>query len=184
MSHSIKPQIDFTRVDMAYAVLTPLICVFLLALKILGHIDILPLSDVTDKVLDFWAIIHFLNGVLTSSALVYLWPKFFKKHKFLLFSIVVVIAYGWEWFEYMMECRTLGTNMNWFQSENWLNRFVDPLLVIVGGLIGQRFERAWKFVAPVVLVWLGVNIWAPDCNFVQDWLVSHLSGVCLGLIPR
>ena len=117
---------------------------------------------------DLWTIQHFLAGSTTSLITRMILGDGWKKT---IIFVVLLIAFGWEFAEFLMETGFLGQGAsNWAMQEPWINRCIDPLLVTYGGWLEYRYKNRWfsALSLAVSALWPQLNAQAPDCMYVSN----------------
>jgi hypothetical protein len=124
---------------------------------------------------DFWSVQHFFSGIIIGSFVLWFARKKYLKGKaeFLLF--ILLCALVWEIAELAMEAGRISLVVAEWKAgyEHWSNRFIGDLgTVVLGGVIAWRLPWAWKIVIIPALLWLALNVFAPDSMFIQS-LILH-----------
>lgn len=122
----------------------------------------------TTALLDLWSVCHFFAGIAISNIA-------FRVRRIPTLSrsqyengiisapllLILTFAYGWELLELGLESGFAGQQVAyWFQGqENWFNRlFSDPLLVLGGYLLGERFQPLVWPARIVLIAWLSLFV--------------------------
>ena len=136
-------------------------------------------GDKTIALFDVWSIEHFMTGIFigafistrTNDILQRL-PKNYRYRYH--FYKVMAIAFFWECIEHYLEAGLLSSVVTtWFRGvELWANRLItDPLLVLCGYCIVQRYPRITLPARLFSVIWLILHIFVfPDCMYLQDKL--------------
>ena len=141
----------------------------------------------TEAFLDFWSIEHVLSGLSIGYAVHKRNNKVFRKklkldeldvhiHEFTSryndIIGVLFLAYLWEAIEHYLEVGLLGQEvMYWFQGvEFWGNRLItDPLALVLGYLIAQRFPKLIIPARAAIVAWLFVHIFVfPHSMYLHE----------------
>ncbi|MDA0780951.1 MAG: hypothetical protein PQ612_01530 [Rickettsiales bacterium] len=119
---------------------------------------------------DIWSIEHFLSGITVLFAARYISHRFVFSNKQIeeglelkfYISYILCLCYMWEAVEFYLEAGY--TNIDgityWFQGvEFWGNRLItDPLLSVVGAILGFRFPiLAWP-ARILCILWLLIHV--------------------------
>ena len=140
----------------------------------------------TDAWFDVWSVEHFFSGMsfgLISMVLAHklflrnapLHPNILAGYKPFYYIYILFLAYLWESIEFYLEAgyTDIEAVTYWFQGvEFWGNRLItDPLLTLVGGIIGLHTPR---FVWPARVfsaLWLTIHIFfLPHSMILHEWM--------------
>ena len=137
-------------------------------------------GDKTEAWFDIWSLEHFIAGISISTIAMFLARNVFadfkidKKYERRFYGIfILLIAFFWEMLEHYGEAgyTNIEAVTYWFQGvEFWGNRLItDPLLVLLGGLVGLKHS---VFVWPArafSVTWLYVHIFVfPHCMYLHE----------------
>ncbi len=121
---------------------------------------------------DLWTLQHVLSGVIVGFLILFLKNGIaFKEY---LISILLV-AFLWELFEVGMEHGLMGQVVaDWkFGYEFILNRvLVDPLSVLIGGILQWHFKNFVYVSLPLASLWLLANIFSAHSMSIQEIIFS------------
>ena len=115
---------------------------------------------------DLWSFQHLWSGIIITFI-------FKKRHNPLL--ITMTLTYLWEALEWWMESGGLGVVVASWKAghEHWTNRLIgDPGMMAIGLTL---YRQQPKVIYPTIclsIVWLIVNIIAPNCMSVQQSLIK------------
>ena len=164
-----RPEISLFVAVLAQFILLPIIHIHFSQRYDLPRI----IGDRCDAILDMWSLQHLCSGMLIGSIIIGI--RLVEKDKMLLRFILMVIALElcWEAAELLMEAGYFGhTVSNWKQGyEHWGNRFIgDPFMTVLGGLLARKFSSLWKIALIITLIWMTVNIAAPNSMYIQRFV--------------
>lgn len=103
-------------------------------------------GDQKEAIFDWWSLEHLLVGFIIGSFFIktkFLFTKNIKK--FVL--IILILAFGWEIFEIMMEYGKVDLTIAQWKNghEHWLNRFLrDPVMNTLGSLLAYKIKDKYK----------------------------------------
>jgi hypothetical protein len=139
-------------------------------------------GDKTTAWLDVWSLEHLVAGI-SASTIAYYAVKWLcspqavpaQMQQRLTFSVLLLMAYGWETIEHYLETGVTGIEAvtYWFHGvEFWGNRLItDPLLVLLGGYIAQRYPRSVIPARFFSLAWLVIHLFIfPHSMYLHDLL--------------
>jgi hypothetical protein len=142
----------------------------------------------TEALFDIWSLEHFISGVGLSLIFAYLAKitfveSFANNEKSTVlpiryyFPLFLSLAYCWEAFEFYAEAgyTNIAGVTHWFQGvEHWANRLItDPIMLIIGALIGLRQTKLVVWARCFSIIWLYFHIAVfPDSMYLQRLMIE------------
>ena len=141
-------------------------------------------GDRSTAAFDLWSIQHAMSGMQLAAILC--WGLGHPEDKWShtrspqILGIVMILAFGWEYVEFLGEVESFGEAVGgWLRgNEHWSNHLIgDPLCVYLGGLLYTRLPSIPRQVLLWTSVWLTaawviVNGFQDHCMVVQEYLLG------------
>jgi len=135
--------------------------------------DLVLFGDRRFAFFDLWTVQHFLSGIFLGFVILSI-----KKVQFWKYILLVLLAsLLWEMTELLMEYGFLGKSVSdWkFGYELIYNRLIiDPLSVLLGGIVFWYFRRAIYFAMIPLIAWLSINVMSSNSMYVQNVILEYL----------
>lgn len=143
-------------------------------------------GDKTIAWFDIWSIEHFLAGLSTGYLCAFFLHRicgaegefsqeYMSENYKSYFPMILLVAFMWETIEFYLEAGY--TNVEaityWFQGvEFWGNRLItDPLLLLIGGIIGLKYIKLAIWSRIFSVIWLYFHIFEfPHSMYLHDIL--------------